>query len=58
MSLHAAALRAFDPSIDTAIRAEEQRQANTINLIPSENYTHPEVLATNASVLTDKYSEG
>ena len=58
MSLHAAALRAFDPDIANAIQYEEGRQSDTINLIASENYTHPEVLATNASVLTDKYAEG
>jgi glycine hydroxymethyltransferase len=58
MNPHAAALRAFDPDIANAIRYEEGRQSDTINLIASENYTHPEVLATNASVLTDKYAEG
>ena len=48
----------FDPDIATAIRAEELRQLETIDLIASENHTHPEVLTTNASVLTDKYAEG
>jgi glycine hydroxymethyltransferase len=58
MNPHSAALQSFDPAVATAIRHEEQRQSDTIDLIPSENYTHPEVLATNASVLTDKYAEG
>jgi glycine hydroxymethyltransferase len=58
MNPHVKALQSFDPIVATAILHEEQRQSATIDLIPSENYTHPEVLATNASVLTDKYAEG
>lgn len=52
------ALAQFDPLIAQAILAEERRQTDTLDLIASENHTHPEVLATNASVLTDKYCEG
>ncbi len=51
-------LSGFDPEIAEAIRAEEIRQFETLDLIASENYTHPEVLITNGSVLTDKYAEG
>jgi glycine hydroxymethyltransferase len=51
-------LAQFDPEIAQAIAAEEYRQADTLDLIASENHTHPEVLATNGSVLTDKYAEG
>ena len=51
-------LSQFDPDIAQAIDAEARRQLDTIDLIASENHTHPEVLATNASVLTDKYAEG
>jgi glycine hydroxymethyltransferase len=51
-------LSLFDPDIAREIDAEERRQLDTIDLIASENHTHPEVLATNASVLTDKYAEG
>lgn len=58
MSSYSAALRAFDPVIARAIENEERRQSTTVNLIASENYTHPEVLAASASVLTDKYAEG
>jgi glycine hydroxymethyltransferase len=58
MSLQDSALFQFDPEIARAIIAEECRQTDTLDLIASENYTHPEVLATNASVLTDKYAEG
>jgi glycine hydroxymethyltransferase len=58
MSLQASPLLQFDPDIAQAILAEERRQADTLDLIASENHTHPEVLVTNASVLTDKYAEG
>src|SRR5512147_1013123 len=47
-----------DPEIFQAIAGEEQRQREGINLIPSENYTYPEVLAALGSVLTNKYCEG
>ena len=58
MSLQDSALFRFDPEIARAIIAEEARQTDTLDLIASENYTHPDVLTTNASVLTDKYAEG
>jgi glycine hydroxymethyltransferase len=58
MSSLAARLAQFDPEIAQSIAAEECRQRDTLDLIASENHTHPEVLATNASVLTDKYAEG
>jgi glycine hydroxymethyltransferase len=47
-----------DPEVFSAIAGEERRQATGIELIPSENYTYPEVLMTLGSVLTNKYSEG
>lgn len=40
------------------IDQEKQRQENTINLIASENYAPPEILAATGSVLTNKYAEG
>ena len=55
---HFLQLNNFDPDIARLLNAEEDRQARGIELIPSENYTYPEVLATNASLLTNKYSEG
>ncbi|MBQ60680.1 MAG: serine hydroxymethyltransferase [Gammaproteobacteria bacterium] len=47
-----------DPSVFAALRGEEARQRAGIELIPSENYTFPEVLAALGSVFTNKYSEG
>jgi len=55
---HFSQLQSFDPDIATLLNREEDRQARGIELIPSENYTYAEVLATNASLLTNKYSEG
>lgn len=51
-------LQKSDPEIYNAIVGEEQREIDGIELIPSENYTYPEVFAANASVLTNKYAEG
>lgn len=51
-------LKQNDPKIYNSIKGEEERQSKGIELIPSENYTYPEVLAANSSVLTNKYSEG
>ena len=51
-------LKANDPAIFAALRGEQQRQIDGIELIPAENYTYPEVLALLGSVLTNKYSEG
>lgn len=47
-----------DPDIYAALLGEEGRQISGIELIPSENYTYPEVLALLGSVFTNKYSEG
>jgi glycine hydroxymethyltransferase len=51
-------LKKNDPEIFDAVSSEEQRQRKGIELIPSENYTYPEVLAANGSIFTNKYSEG
>jgi glycine hydroxymethyltransferase len=51
-------LEASDSDVFAALRAEEQRQRDGIELIPSENYAFPEVYATNGSVFANKYSEG
>ncbi len=53
-----ALLAETDPEVAAAIRGEERRQRAGIELIPSENYAYPEVLAALGSVLTNKYAEG
>ena len=52
------ALAAADPTIADIVRREVERQNTTIQLIASENFTSPAVLAAQGSVLTNKYSEG
>ena len=47
-----------DPEVFDAMVGEERRQRQGIELIPSENYTYPEVLSTLSSVFTNKYAEG
>ncbi|MGH8252826.1 MAG: serine hydroxymethyltransferase [Steroidobacteraceae bacterium] len=48
----------FDPELHAAIEGERRRQEDHIELIASENYTSPRVLAAQGSVLTNKYAEG
>lgn len=48
----------FDPELWQAMRSEEHRQEKHIELIASENYASPRVLAAQGSVLTNKYAEG
>ncbi|MDB5875787.1 MAG: Glycine hydroxymethyltransferase [Ramlibacter sp.] len=52
------ALSATDPEIAGLIGAEVRRQADTVKLIPSENYVSRAVLEATGTVLTNKYSEG
>ena len=47
-----------DPELWAAIAQENQRQEDHIELIASENYTSPAVLAAQGSQLTNKYAEG
>jgi glycine hydroxymethyltransferase len=51
-------LAAIDPDIWAAIQAENRRQEEHIELIASENYTSPAVMAAQGSQLTNKYAEG
>lgn len=48
----------WDFEVAEAIACEERRQSRTIELIASENFTSPAVLAAVGSVLTNKYAEG
>ena len=48
----------FDPELWQAVKDEEQRQEDHIELIASENYASPRVLEMQGSQLTNKYAEG
>jgi glycine hydroxymethyltransferase len=50
--------RAADPELFDLVDRELERQCTALQLIPSENFTSPAVLAATGSVLTNKYSEG
>lgn len=52
------ALAESDPELYEAIEMERRRQSSGIELIASENYVSPAVLAALGSVLTNKYAEG
>src|SRR6476620_5120478 len=52
------ALSTIDPELAAAIAAENHRQEDHIELIASENYASPAVLAAQGSQLTNKYAEG
>lgn len=47
-----------DPAIAGLLQKELQRQRDHLELIASENFTSPAVLAAQGSVLTNKYAEG
>jgi glycine hydroxymethyltransferase len=47
-----------DNKVAQILSLEAERQANTINLIASENHASRAVLEAQSSVLTDKYAEG
>jgi glycine hydroxymethyltransferase len=51
-------LKESDPQIFEAIRLEEHRQRDELELIASENYTSAAVMEAVGSVLTNKYAEG
>ncbi|MFN9004941.1 MAG: serine hydroxymethyltransferase [Betaproteobacteria bacterium] len=51
-------LAAVDPEVWAAVQAENRRQEEHIELIASENYTSPAVMAAQGSQLTNKYAEG
>jgi glycine hydroxymethyltransferase len=53
-----AALEREDPEIAGIVLDELERQRGALQLIASENFTSPAVLAALGSTLTDKYAEG
>ena len=48
----------FDPEVGEAMQKELGRQQRNIELIDSENFVSPAVMASMGSVLTNKYAEG
>ncbi|MCE5393467.1 MAG: serine hydroxymethyltransferase [Acidithiobacillus sp.] len=51
-------IRDVDPLLAEAMEQERRRQEDHVELIASENYTSPLVMAAQGSVLTNKYAEG
>ncbi|MBR1976919.1 serine hydroxymethyltransferase [bacterium] len=51
-------IRKTDEEVAKYIELELKRQQETIELIASENFTSPAVMAASGSVLTNKYAEG
>jgi glycine hydroxymethyltransferase len=51
-------LEKIDPQVAEAIRLEEERQLQRLELIASENFASPAVRQAQGSVLTNKYAEG
>ncbi|MFT8275601.1 serine hydroxymethyltransferase [Kerstersia gyiorum] len=51
-------LAEFDPELAAAVQREERRQEDHVELIASENYASPLVMAIQNSVFTNKYAEG
>jgi glycine hydroxymethyltransferase len=49
---------AGDPELSRLMGHEAERQSTTLQLIASENFTSPAVLAATGSILTNKYAEG
>jgi glycine hydroxymethyltransferase len=51
-------LEQADPEVFAAIKNERRRQQDGLEMIASENYTSPAVMAAQGSCLTNKYAEG
>ncbi len=58
MTFDARSLSELDPELDRALAAEHERQEQYLELIASENYVSPRVLAAQGSLLTNKYADG
>jgi glycine hydroxymethyltransferase len=51
-------VRESDPAVADALRAERDRQHETLSMIASENHVSPAVIEAQGSPLTNKYAEG
>src|SRR3954469_24152955 len=51
-------LEQSDPEVFRAVQGERRRQQDGLEMIASENYTSPAVMACQGSALTNKYAEG
>ena len=51
-------VKSYDSEVGSAMELELGRQQNNIELIASENFVSPAVMAAMGSVLTNKYAEG
>jgi len=58
MAINPTALEQLDPEVAACIDGELKRQQSHIELIASENFTLPAVMAAQGSVMTNKYAEG
>ncbi len=56
--VHQQLVEAADPEVAAALEAERRRQNEGVELIASENFVSPAVLAAMGSVMTNKYAEG
>lgn len=55
---NSAKLADHDSEVHAALEQERMRQATSLELIASENYASPQVMALQGSMLTNKYAEG
>jgi len=58
MFSRSSSLAQLDPEVWEAVNAENRRQEDHIELIASENYASPAVMAAQGTQLTNKYAEG
>ncbi len=56
--IHNQLVTAVDPAVAEALESERRRQNDGLELIASENFVSPAVLAAMGSVMTNKYAEG
>ena len=56
--VHDQLVQAADPEVAAALEAERRRQNEGLELIASENFVSPAVMAAMGSVMTNKYAEG